>query len=172
MASHFSLSAVSLITLLFLATTASPNAPSSTIIAVTYSTSTIATYPTPPLPERMASTVTSLGLVALLLDVSDPNLVCVFLYSNTTLLLTIPNALVPPLAANRTNALWWPYAHVVPFFPRTKIAAISVPFCSAANPYVFYNFKHRCFTARSPSKGGGGGGGIGDSDGGGGGGVR
>ncbi|KAL6128146.1 hypothetical protein ACLB2K_071502 [Fragaria x ananassa] len=122
MASHFSLSAVSLITLLsLLAATAS-----STVIGATYSASTAATYPTPPLPERVASTVTSLGLAALRLDVSDPNLVRAFLYSNTTLLLTIPNALVPPLAANRTNALRWLYAHVVPFFPRTKIAAISV----------------------------------------------
>ncbi|KAL6194431.1 hypothetical protein ACLB2K_035515 [Fragaria x ananassa] len=100
MASHFSLSAVSLITLLFLAATAS----------VTYSTSTIATYPTPPLPERVTSTVTSFGLAALRLDVSDPNLVRAFLYSNTTLLLTIPDALVPPLATNRTNALWWLYS--------------------------------------------------------------
>ncbi|KAL6126700.1 hypothetical protein ACLB2K_074746 [Fragaria x ananassa] len=127
MASHFSLSAVSLITLLsLLAATASPDAASSTVIGATYSSSTAATYPTPPLPERVASTVTSLGLAALRLDVSDPNLVRAFLYSNTTLLLTIPNALVPPLAANRTNALRWLYAHVVPFFPRTKIAAISV----------------------------------------------
>ncbi|XP_004308916.1 PREDICTED: glucan endo-1,3-beta-glucosidase 2-like, partial [Fragaria vesca subsp. vesca] len=109
-----------------LAATASPDAVSSTIIGATYSASTAATYPTPPLPERVASTVTSLGLAALRLDVSDPNLVRAFLYSNTSLLLTIPNALVPPLAANRTNALRWLYAHVVPFFPRTKIAAISV----------------------------------------------
>uniref|UniRef100_UPI0005CAD507 glucan endo-1,3-beta-glucosidase 2 n=1 Tax=Fragaria vesca subsp. vesca TaxID=101020 RepID=UPI0005CAD507 len=116
-----------LITLLsLLAATASPDAVSSTIIGATYSASTAATYPTPPLPERVASTVTSLGLAALRLDVSDPNLVRAFLYSNTSLLLTIPNALVPPLAANRTNALRWLYAHVVPFFPRTKIAAISV----------------------------------------------
>ncbi|KAL6223646.1 hypothetical protein ACLB2K_007029 [Fragaria x ananassa] len=128
MASHFSLSAVSLITLLFLATTASPDAASSTIIGVTYSASTVVTYPTPLLPEHVASTVTSLCLAALYLDVSNPNLVRAFLYSNTALL-TIPNALVPPLAANRTNALRWLYEHVIPFFPRTKIAAISVPFC-------------------------------------------
>ncbi|KAL6131555.1 hypothetical protein ACLB2K_069930 [Fragaria x ananassa] len=130
-----------LITLLsLLAATASPDAASSTVIGATYSASTAsstvigatysasttATYPTPLLPERVASTVTSLGLAALRLDVSDPNLVRAFLYSNTSLLLTIPNALVPLLAANRTNALRWLYEHVVPFFPRTKIAAISV----------------------------------------------
>ncbi|KAL6144487.1 hypothetical protein ACLB2K_055179 [Fragaria x ananassa] len=110
MASHFSLSAVSLITLLFLTATPLPDAAFSITIGVTYSASTVATYPTPPLPERVASTVTSLGLAALRLDVSDPNLVRTFLYSNTTLLLTIPNALVPPLAANRTNTLRWLYS--------------------------------------------------------------
>ncbi|KAL6209815.1 hypothetical protein ACLB2K_020754 [Fragaria x ananassa] len=105
MASHFSLSAIPLITLLFLAATASSDAASSTTIGITYSASTVATYPTPPLPKHVASTVTSLGLAALRLDISNPNLVCAFLYSNTTLLLTIPNALVPPLATNSTNAL-------------------------------------------------------------------
>ncbi|KAL6194544.1 hypothetical protein ACLB2K_035626 [Fragaria x ananassa] len=90
MASHFSLSAVSLITLLFLAATASSDAASSITIGVTYSASTVATYPTPPLPEHVASTVTSLGLAALLL--------------------TIPNALVPPLTANSTTALRWLYS--------------------------------------------------------------
>ncbi|KAL6183708.1 hypothetical protein ACLB2K_045119 [Fragaria x ananassa] len=113
MASHFSLSAVSLITLLFLAATASPDAASSITIRVTYSASTVATYPTPSLPERVASTVTSLGLATLRLDVSDPNLVHAFLYSNTTLLFTIPNALVPRLSANRTNALRWLYSLLV-----------------------------------------------------------
>ncbi|KAL6144490.1 hypothetical protein ACLB2K_055182 [Fragaria x ananassa] len=152
MASHFSLSVaslsvVSLITLLFLAATVSSDATSSITIGVTYSASTVATYPTPPLSECVASTATSLGLIALRLDVYDPNLICAFLYSNTTLLLTIPNALVPPPATNRTNSLRWLYAHIVPFFPRTKIAAISVPFCSAANPYVFYNFKVSYITA-------------------------
>ncbi|KAK9910462.1 hypothetical protein M0R45_034422 [Rubus argutus] len=48
------------------------------------------------------------------------------LYSNTTLILTIPNPLVPLLAANCSNALRWLYVHIVPFFPRTKIFAISV----------------------------------------------
>ena len=110
MASHFSLSVISLITLLFLAATASSDAASSITIGVTYSASTFATYPTPPLPKRVASTVTSLGLTALRLDVFDPNLVRAFLYSNTTLLLTIPNALVPRLSANRTNALRWLYS--------------------------------------------------------------
>ncbi|KAM5556599.1 glucan endo-1,3-beta-glucosidase 2 [Rosa sericea] len=127
MASHFSLSAVSLLTLLslLLTATASPDT-ASTVIGATYSASTAATYPTPPTPERVASAVSSLGLSSLRLDVSDPGLVRAFLYSNTTLLLTIPNALLPPLAANRSNAMRWLYAHVVPFFPRTKIAAISV----------------------------------------------
>ncbi|XP_050386913.1 glucan endo-1,3-beta-glucosidase 2 [Argentina anserina] len=132
MASHFSLSAVSLITLLSLLLLLSPTAaaPSpdtfSTVIGATYSASTAATYPAPLTPEHLASAVASLNLAALRLDVSDPGIVRAFLYSNTTLILTIPNALVPPLAANRSNAMRWLYAHVVPFFPRTKIAAISV----------------------------------------------
>ncbi|KAL6123615.1 hypothetical protein ACLB2K_076136 [Fragaria x ananassa] len=86
MASHFSLSPVSLITLLsLLAATASPDAVSSTIIGATYSASTAATYPTPPLPERVASTVTSLGLAALRLDVSDPNLIAAISVGNDVL---------------------------------------------------------------------------------------
>ncbi|KAL6189183.1 hypothetical protein ACLB2K_040573 [Fragaria x ananassa] len=106
LASHgFPLFSLHCFPLLFLATTASQDATSSTTIGVTYSASTIATYPTPPLPEHVASTVTSLGLAALRLDISDPNLVRAFLYSNTTILLTIPNVLVPSLATNHTNAL-------------------------------------------------------------------
>ncbi|KAK9913679.1 hypothetical protein M0R45_037489 [Rubus argutus] len=128
MASHFALSAVAglILTLSLLTVTTSLPNTASTVIGATYSASTAATYPTPPTPERVASTVSSLGISSLRLDFSDPALVRAFLYSNTTLLLTIPNPLVPPLAANRSNALRWLYAHVVPFFPRTKISAISV----------------------------------------------
>ncbi|CAN6710132.1 unnamed protein product [Malus baccata var. baccata] len=98
----------------------------STTVGATYSTSTAATYAAPPAVDHVAHAVSSLGLSALRLDASDPAMVRAFLYSNTSLLLTIPNQLVPPLAANRSNALRWLYIHVIPFYPRTKISTISV----------------------------------------------
>ncbi|KAB2596222.1 glucan endo-1,3-beta-glucosidase 3-like [Pyrus ussuriensis x Pyrus communis] len=97
-----------------------------TTVGATYSASTVATYGTPPAPDRVARAVSSLGLSALRLDASDPAMIRAFLYSNTSLLLTIPNQLVPPLAANRSNALRWLYIHVIPFYPRTNIGTISV----------------------------------------------
>ncbi|CAN6705169.1 unnamed protein product [Malus baccata var. baccata] len=95
-------------------------------VGATYSASTVATYGTPPAPDCVARAVSSLGLSALRLDASDPAMIRAFLYSNTSLLLTIPNQLVPPLAANRSNALRWLYIHVIPFYPRTNIGTISV----------------------------------------------
>ncbi|CAN6565471.1 unnamed protein product [Malus baccata var. baccata] len=97
-----------------------------TTVGATYSASTVATYGTPSAPDQVARAVSSLGLSALRLDASDPAMIRAFLYSNTSLLLTIPNQLVPPLAANRSNALRWLYIHVIPFYPRTNIGTISV----------------------------------------------
>ncbi|XP_004295506.1 PREDICTED: protein FAR1-RELATED SEQUENCE 5-like [Fragaria vesca subsp. vesca] len=78
----------------------------------------------------LLQTVTSLGLAALRLDISNPNLVCAFLYSNTTLLLTIPNALVLPLATNRTNALRFGFKTSLPHSstdPDTNGTALLAP---------------------------------------------
>lgn len=100
-----------------------------TTIGITYSSSPTAAANTiaPPLPpDRVASTVGALKIPAVRLP--DPTLHAVraFLYSNTSLLLSIPNALVPSLAANRSDAAAWLFQHVIPFHPRAHISAISV----------------------------------------------
>ncbi|KAH7865835.1 hypothetical protein Vadar_011867 [Vaccinium darrowii] len=46
--------------------------------------------------------------------------------SNISLLLTIPNSLLPYLAQNRHNADRYLHTHVVPFYPHSRISAISV----------------------------------------------
>lgn len=82
--------------------------------------------PPPPPPDRVASIVTSLNIPAVRLPNSDPSLIRAFAYTNTTILLSIPNAFVPTLAANHTLAQRWLYRHVLPFYPRSKISLISV----------------------------------------------
>ncbi|GMN41360.1 hypothetical protein TIFTF001_010584 [Ficus carica] len=89
-------------------------------IGATYSPSTSAT------PSHVAGAVSSLGLDSVRLKSPDPAAVRAFLYSNASVLLTLPNSLVPSLAANRSAAFSWLSSFVVPFFPRAKISAISV----------------------------------------------
>ncbi|KAE8712064.1 GATA type zinc finger transcription factor family protein isoform 1 [Hibiscus syriacus] len=57
---------------------------------------------------------------------ADPSLIKAFAFSNTSLLLSIPNPLLPAIAANRSLALAWLYKHVLPFYPRSKITLVSV----------------------------------------------
>ncbi|KAK4835784.1 hypothetical protein QYF36_014520 [Acer negundo] len=82
--------------------------------------------PPPPSPDRIAKTLTSLNFPSVRLPDSDPEIIRVFSYTNTSLLLSIPNALVPPLASNRSVALRWLYRHVLPFYPRSRISLISI----------------------------------------------
>ncbi|XP_010034154.2 glucan endo-1,3-beta-glucosidase 12, partial [Eucalyptus grandis] len=95
--------------------------PVTTTIGVTYSpaNSTAA-------PDRVAAAVSALRIPSVRLLDPTPRLLRAFLYSNTSLLLSVPNALVPSLAANRSVALSWLYRHVVPFYPRARVSAISV----------------------------------------------
>ncbi|XP_038702708.1 glucan endo-1,3-beta-glucosidase, acidic [Tripterygium wilfordii] len=100
-----------------------------TTIGVTYTTPppTATTTNTPKLPpERIAATISGLHLQAVRLPESAPSLVRAFAFVNTSLLLTIPNQLVPSLAFNRSNALGWVYRHVLPFYPRSRISMVSV----------------------------------------------
>ncbi|KAF5736600.1 hypothetical protein HS088_TW14G00745 [Tripterygium wilfordii] len=100
-----------------------------TTIGVTYTTPppTATTINTPKLPpDRIAATIFGLHLPAMRLPESDPSLVRAFAFANTSLLLTIPNQLVPSLALNRSNALGWIYRHVLPFYPRSRISMVSV----------------------------------------------
>ncbi|XP_057475922.1 glucan endo-1,3-beta-glucosidase [Actinidia eriantha] len=89
-------------------------------IGVTYTPSS-----RPP-PERVASALQSLKVAAVRLPDPYPEAVRAFSYSNISLLLTVPNSLVPSFAANRSAAALWLYTHVVPFYPRARISAVSV----------------------------------------------
>ncbi|CAI0443500.1 unnamed protein product [Linum tenue] len=118
-----------------------PIATAAAVIGVTYtspltappptSTGGNSSLPTPPPPQRarpeaIAAVVCDLRFGAVRLPQPDPNLIRAFTFTNTSLLLSIPNSLLAPLASNRTLAVHWLHVHVLPFYPRSKIAAISV----------------------------------------------
>ncbi|CAK7325802.1 unnamed protein product [Dovyalis caffra] len=101
---------------------------STTTFGVTY------TAPSPPSPsstpsppaDGILSALSSLNIRSLRLPNPDPSLIRSFAFTNTSLFLSIPNSLLPPLAANRSIAARWLYGHVLPFYPRSKISLISV----------------------------------------------
>ncbi|XP_021768965.1 glucan endo-1,3-beta-glucosidase 13-like [Chenopodium quinoa] len=109
--------------LLFLLTTI-------TSFSLTTSTPTIGVtiqhHPFSATPEHISAAVNRNRIAAVRLIDPDPNLIRAFSYSSVSLLLCIPNTLVHSLAANRSNAAVWLYTHVVPFYPRANISAISV----------------------------------------------
>ncbi|CAI0415898.1 unnamed protein product [Linum tenue] len=72
--------------------------------------------------ETIASAVSDLRFGAVRLQDLDPNLIKAFDFTNTSLLLSIPDGLLAPLGSNRTLAR----VHVLPFYPRFKNATISV----------------------------------------------
>ncbi|KAK6929441.1 Glycoside hydrolase family 17 [Dillenia turbinata] len=78
-------------------------------------------------PEQIATTLKTLKIHRVRLPPeTDPNTVRAFSFSNISLLLTLPNNLVPAVSSNRSAALWWLYRHFIPFYPRAHISAISV----------------------------------------------
>ncbi|CAN1257144.1 Glucan endo-1,3-beta-glucosidase 2 [Linum perenne] len=102
-----------------------PPPASGSLIGVTYN-SPLASSTHPPRPETIALAVSDLKFGAVRLPHPDPSLIRAFGFTETSVLLSIPNALIPSLASNRTLAQRWIYVHVLPFFPRTKISIISV----------------------------------------------
>ncbi|KAG7031581.1 Glucan endo-1,3-beta-glucosidase 2, partial [Cucurbita argyrosperma subsp. argyrosperma] len=97
-----------------------------TTIGVTFSASTANSSPHPQPLDSVAKAIGSLKLTAVRLEDADPNIVRAFAYTNITLILTVPNFMVAPIASNRSVALQWLYAHVIPFYPRSIITTISV----------------------------------------------
>ncbi|GKU92060.1 hypothetical protein SLEP1_g5838 [Rubroshorea leprosula] len=98
-------------------------------IGVTYfppSTTPAAAASSSRLPAHVAETIDSLRFSYVRLPDSDPALIRAFAYTNISLLLGIPEPMVPALASNRSAALRWIYRHVLPFYPRSKISLISV----------------------------------------------
>ena len=94
---------------------------SATTIGVTY-----VPAPSQPPPEEVASTLRSLKITAVRLPVAEPSVIRAFFYTNISLFLSIPNSLIHSISTNRSTASLWLYNHVVPFYPRALITAISV----------------------------------------------
>ncbi|KAK8671858.1 hypothetical protein V6N13_038441 [Hibiscus sabdariffa] len=101
-------------------------------IGVTYSSPSTTTAasstppPPPPPPDKISTAISALKIHAVRLPDADPSLIKAFAFTNTSLFLSIPNPLLPAIAANRSLALAWLYKHVLPFYPRSKIALVSV----------------------------------------------
>ncbi|XP_052185319.1 glucan endo-1,3-beta-glucosidase 12 [Diospyros lotus] len=107
-----------------------------TTIGVTYNPSRVAHHP--PSPDHVASRIqSSLKLFsAVRLPDPDPATIRAFAYSNISLLLNVPNSLLPALAANASAAKLWLYTHVLPFYPRARISTISVGSDALLDPDV------------------------------------
>ncbi|CAL1374690.1 unnamed protein product [Linum trigynum] len=80
----------------------------------------------PPPPEAITSAFPDLRFDVVRLQHPDPNLIGAFDFTNTSVVLAIPNGLIAPMASSRTLAVEWLRVHVLPFYPRSKIAVISV----------------------------------------------
>ncbi|GMP23264.1 hypothetical protein CsSME_00000933 [Camellia sinensis var. sinensis] len=114
---HTSLLLVFLLSLLLLrGTTSLPGS-----IGMTYTSSSSS-----PPPDHVASTLQSLKISAVRLPNPSPSVVRSFSYSNISLLLSLPNSLLPSLASNRSSADLFLYTHVIPFYPRSHISSISL----------------------------------------------
>ncbi|XP_057796616.1 glucan endo-1,3-beta-glucosidase 13-like [Salvia miltiorrhiza] len=96
-------------------------AAAATTVDVTYNPSAPNLSP----PERVVSTLQSLRISAVRLLDPSAAVVRAFAYTNITLLLTVPNHLIPSFAANRSAAALWLHLHVLPYHPRTRISLIS-----------------------------------------------
>lgn len=108
-----------------------------TTLGITYNPSA----PNIPPPEHVAATIRSLSISAVRLIDPTPDAVRAFSYTNISLLLTVPNHLIPSFAANLSDAALWLYSHVFPYYPRTQISLISagsdvITFASTADPTV------------------------------------
>ncbi|XP_074306167.1 glucan endo-1,3-beta-glucosidase 12 [Silene latifolia] len=77
-------------------------------------------------PDQLAAVLRLHKLTTVHLLEPDPNIIRTFTYSPISLLLTVPNSLIPSFASNQSNAAAWLYTHVIPFYPRANITAISV----------------------------------------------
>ncbi|XVF83858.1 hypothetical protein PTKIN_Ptkin16aG0527100 [Pterospermum kingtungense] len=99
-------------------------------IGVTYNPpSAIATVAVQPPLGNISAAITTLKITSVRLLNPDPYLIKAFAFTNTTLLLSIPNPLLPPLASSFSLALHWLNRHVLPFYPRSNITLISVGNC-------------------------------------------
>ncbi|KAL0866336.1 hypothetical protein Bca101_045454 [Brassica carinata] len=77
-------------------------------------------------PERIVAKIVSMDIEAVRLLDPNPEMIRAFASTKVSLLLSVPNPLVPILASDRSQALEWVKIHVLPFYNRTKISMISV----------------------------------------------
>ncbi|VFQ90650.1 unnamed protein product [Cuscuta campestris] len=92
-----------------------------TAIGFTYTPS-----PGLPPPEQVANYLMARDVSAVRIVDPTPAAVRAFSYTNISLLLSVPNYLVPYFARNRSSADLWLYDHVLPFYPRSRVTIISV----------------------------------------------
>ncbi|XVE99697.1 hypothetical protein REPUB_Repub03eG0222700 [Reevesia pubescens] len=71
-------------------------------IGVTYST--VPTTVSPP-PDKISTTISAMKITNVRLPNADPPIIKAFSFTNTSLLLSIPNPLLPSLASNHSFAL-------------------------------------------------------------------
>ncbi|KAL5973541.1 hypothetical protein ACLOJK_030192 [Asimina triloba] len=76
--------------------------------------------------DTVVSTLLSLGVSHVRIPDPNPAIIRSFSYSGISLLVSIPNAYLLPIARNRSNAIEWLHTHIVPYYPRARITAISV----------------------------------------------
>ncbi|XP_077216651.1 glycosyl hydrolase superfamily protein [Tasmannia lanceolata] len=81
-----------------------------------------------PRPDRIISFLRQslAGITHVRLPNPNSDLIRSFSYSGISLLLSIPNSLIPQFASEQSAAAHWLSLHVFPFYPRTKITTISV----------------------------------------------
>ncbi|CAI0443491.1 unnamed protein product [Linum tenue] len=112
---------------------------SATVVGVTYTSpltppsssaaGNASELPPPPQlshPDAIAYAVSALGFRAVRLSHPDPGIIRALAFTNVSLLISIENELLIPLASSRSVADDWLRVHVLPFYPHSTIAVISV----------------------------------------------
>ncbi|KAL2539906.1 Glycosyl hydrolase superfamily protein [Abeliophyllum distichum] len=99
---------------------------STAVVATEFGITYNPSVPKLPPPDYVSSTIQSLHFPVVRLLDPTPISIRAFAYTNISLLLSVPNRLVPSFAANRSAASVWLYSHVLPYHPRTHFSLISI----------------------------------------------
>ncbi|GJR20678.1 glycoside hydrolase, catalytic domain-containing protein [Tanacetum coccineum] len=108
-------------TFIILLLTTTTTTTTATTIGVTYTQT-----PTSPPPQHLIPLIQTLHITSIRLINPNPNTIKSFTHTNISLFISIPNTLIPSLSSNISSANLWLYQHVIPFYPRARISAISV----------------------------------------------
>ncbi|PWA94740.1 hypothetical protein CTI12_AA056890 [Artemisia annua] len=79
-------------------------------------------------PENLIATLKSKNITSVHLPSPSPETISLFSNTNISLLLTIPNSLIPSFSNNSNSSATsaWLLSHVTPFLPHVRISAISL----------------------------------------------